>query len=149
MPTTPTSRKTPRFSRKVLEAKGTGNLEIEIRGDGTQTRSFMYIDDCTLGLDLITHCNDLVATPINLGSSELVSINDLVSLLEEIGGVKLTRTYNPDAPQGVAGRNSDNTMIKSILGWEPNTPLREGLAKTYAWIEQQVRDRKAGKRTLR
>jgi len=136
------------LSRKVIEAKDTGNLEIEIWGDGNQTRSFMFIDDCTLGIDLITHCDDLIATPINLGSSELISINDLVSLLEEIGGVKLHRTYNPDAPKGVAGRNSDNTMIRSILGWEPSTPLREGLAKTYAWIEQQYYDRKAGKRTV-
>ena len=97
---------------------------------------------------MIMHCDDLIATPINLGSSELVSINELVDLAEEIGGVKLERNYELDAPQGVAGRNSDNTMIKQILGWEPDTPLREGLAKTYAWIEQQYVDRKAGKRTV-
>ncbi len=92
---------------------------IDIWGDGTQTRSFMYIDDCTQGIDRITHCDDLIATPINLGSSELVSINELVSLAEEIGGVKLRRNYQLDAPKGVAGRNSDNTMIQQILDWEP------------------------------
>ncbi len=100
------------------------------------------------GIDMIMHCDDLIATPINLGSSELVSINELVDLAEEIGGVRLEREHKLDAPQGVAGRNSDNTMIKQILGWEPNTPLREGLAKTYAWIESQYADRKAGKRTV-
>ena len=134
--------------RKVIEAKDSGLRKIDIWGNGTQTRSFMYIDDCTLGIDKIMHCEDLVATPINLGSSELVSINTLVSLVEEIGGVKLEREYQLDAPQGVAGRNSDNTMIKQILGWEPQTPLREGLAKTYAWIAQQYADRQAGKRTV-
>jgi len=94
------------------------------------------------------HCETLVATPINLGSSELVSINELATLAESIGGVKLKRRYDPGAPRGVAGRNSDNTMIRRILGWEPNTPLADGLAKTYRWIEQQYRDRKAGKVTV-
>jgi len=135
--------------RKVIEAKDTGRREILIWGDGHQTRSFMYIDDCVKGIDLIMHCDELIATPINLGSSELVSINELVSLAEEIGGVKLARQYDPNAPRGVAGRNSDNTMIERILHWEPGTPLRAGLEKTYAWIEQQYRDRKAGKRTVR
>jgi GDP-D-mannose 3',5'-epimerase len=134
--------------RKVIEAKETGLKEITIWGDGTQTRSFMYIDDCTKGIDQIMHCEKLVATPINLGSSELVSINDLATLAETIGGVKLTRRYDPTAPRGVAGRNSDNTMIHSILGWEPDTPLKDGLAKTYHWIEQQYRDRRSGKRTV-
>jgi nucleoside-diphosphate-sugar epimerase len=134
--------------RKVIEATDTGSGEITIWGDGTQTRSFMYIDDCTKGIDQIMHCEKLVATPINLGSSELVSINDLATLAETIGGVKLARRYDPTAPRGVAGRNSDNTMIHSILGWEPNTPLKEGLAKTYRWIEQQYRDRRSGKRTV-
>jgi len=134
--------------RKVIEAKDTGAGEITIWGDGTQTRSFMFIDDCTKGIDMIMHCDKLVATPINLGSSELVSINELATLAETIGGVKLTRRYDPDAPRGVAGRNSDNTMIHGILGWEPNTPLKDGLAKTYRWIEQQYRDRKAGKATV-
>jgi len=134
--------------RKVIMAKRDGDDTIEIWGDGHQTRSFMYIDDCVDGVDQIMHCEDLVATPINLGTSELVSINDLVSYVEEIGGVKLRREYDLDAPRGVAGRNSDNTMIKRILGWEPGTPLKEGLKPTYAWIEQQIRDRAAGKRTV-
>ena len=133
--------------RKVIEAKDSGELKIDIWGDGHQTRSFMYIDDCTKGIDMIMHCDDLIATPINLGSCELVSINDLVDIIEEIAGVKLEREYLLDAPRGVAGRNSDNTFIQQVLGWEPNTPLREGMAKTYAWIEQQYADRKAGKPT--
>ncbi len=135
--------------RKVIEAKDKKTGCIEIWGDGTQTRSFMYIDDCTKGIDLIMHCDKLIATPINLGSSELISINELVSIAEEIGGVKLRRSYDPNAPRGVAGRNSDNTMIQSVLGWEPTTPFRDGLAKTYAWIDQQYEDRKAGKRTVK
>jgi nucleoside-diphosphate-sugar epimerase len=134
--------------RKVIEAKNEGKNEIDIWGDGTQTRSFMYIDDCVLGIDRIMHCDQLIATPVNLGSSELVSINELVSIVEEVGGVRLQRQYDLDAPRGVAGRNSDNTMIKRILNWEPGTPLREGIQKTYAWIEQQYADRKAGKRTV-
>ena len=134
--------------RKVVEAQDTGKYEIEIWGDGTQTRSFMYIDDCVRGIDMITHCEDLVATPINLGSSELVSINELVSIVEDIASVRLNRTYDPDAPKGVAGRNSDNTFIKQVLGWEPGTPLREGMAKTYAWIASQYEDRKAGKQVV-
>ena len=123
----------------------TGNLSIDIWGDGNQTRSFMYIDDCVKGIDMIMHSEKLIATPINLGSSELVSINDLVTLIEEIAGVKLERKYLPDAPQGVAGRNSDNIFIKEVLDWEPDTPLRNGMEKTYAWIKQQYMDRKAGK----
>ena len=132
------------LSRKVIEAQNTGDIEITIWGDGDQTRSFMYIDDCTLGIDLIMHNENLIATPINLGSSELVSINALVSEIEDIAGVKLTRNYDLDAPRGVAGRNSDNTFIKQVLTWEPDTPLRDGLEKTYAWIAQQYADRKAG-----
>jgi nucleoside-diphosphate-sugar epimerase len=134
--------------RKVIQAKDLGEREIEIWGDGTQTRSFMYIDDCTLGIDMIMHCDDLIATPINLGSSELISINHLVTIAEEIGGIKLERKYDLLAPRGVAGRNSDNTFIQQVLGWEPKTPFRDGLAKTYAWIDQQYRDRKSGKRTV-
>jgi nucleoside-diphosphate-sugar epimerase len=134
--------------RKVIEAKDSGKLEIEIWGDGTQTRSFMYIDDCLWGIDQIMHSPALIATPINLGTSELVSINELVSIIEEIGGVKLERHYKLDAPRGVAGRNSDNTFIKQVLGWEPDIPLRAGLAKTYAWIEEQFALRKAGKRVV-
>jgi GDP-D-mannose 3', 5'-epimerase len=134
--------------RKVIEAKDTGIHEIVIWGDGHQTRSFMYIDDCVKGIDMIMHCDDLIATPINLGSSELVSINQLVSYVEEIGGIKLERKYDLNAPRGVAGRNSDNTFIKQVLNWEPTTPFREGLKKTYGWIEQQYTDRKAGKRVV-
>jgi GDP-D-mannose 3', 5'-epimerase len=136
------------LSRKVIEAKDTGKHEIDIWGTGHQTRSFMYIDDCVYGIDRIMHCDDLIATPINLGTSELVSINQLVDYIEEIGGVKLERKYQLDAPIGVAGRNSDNTFIQKVLRWEPNTPLKEGLKPTYAWIEQQYFDRKAGKRVV-
>jgi len=136
------------LSRKVIEAKDSGKLEINIWGDGTQTRSFMYIDDCVFGIDQITHCDELIATPINLGSRELVSVDQLVSLIEEIGEVKLARKYQLDAPKGVAGRNSDNTFIRQVLDWEPSTPLRVGLKKTYAWIEQQYYDRKAGKKVV-
>ncbi len=134
--------------RKVIEAKDNGSLQIEIWGEGTRTRSFMYIDDCTYGIDQIMHCDRLIATPVNLGTSELVTINELVDIIEQIGGVKLLRTYKLDAPKGVAGRNSDNTFIQSILHWEPNTPLRHGLQTTYDWIEQQYVDRKAGRPTV-
>ncbi len=136
------------MSRKVLEALDSGDMRIEIWGDGSQTRSFCYIDDCVHGIDLIMHTPELIATPINLGSSELVSINDLVSIVEEIAGVKLERSYKLDAPKGVAGRNSDNTMIQRVLGWEPSTPLRDGMAATYAWIADQFAARKAGKRVV-
>ena len=135
--------------RKVIEAKDTGKKDIVIWGDGHQTRSFMYIDDCVLGIDKIMHADNLIATPINLGSSELISINDLVTITEKIGGVKLNRKYDLTAPRGVGGRNSDNTFIKKMLGWEPSTPFRKGLVPTYQWIEQQYKDRKAGKETVR
>jgi GDP-D-mannose 3',5'-epimerase len=136
------------LSRKVIIAQDACNLQIEIWGDGTQTRSFMYIDDCVKGIDMITHCDDLIATPINLGSKELISINELVSMIESIAGVKLQRHYKLDAPRGVAGRNSDNTLIQQVLGWEPHTPLRIGMEQTYQWIKQQYLNRKAGVRTL-
>lgn len=132
------------LTRKVIEALDTGKLEIDVWGDGTQTRSFMYIDDCVKGIDMIMHSEALIATPINLGSSELVSINHLVDMIEEIAGVKLERRYDLDAPKGVAGRNSDNTFIQQVLGWEPNTPLQQGLEKTYAWIHQEYYRRKSG-----
>jgi nucleoside-diphosphate-sugar epimerase len=125
--------------RKMLEAIDSGRHSIEIWGDGTQTRSFCFIDDCVLGIDQIMHSKDLIATPINLGSSELISIDDLVSMVEDIAGVKLARTYDPNAPKGVAGRNSDNTFIRQVLDWEPQTTLRTGMAKTYAWIEEWQR----------
>jgi len=133
------------LARKVIAAQDNGDLSIDIWGDGNQTRSFMYIDDCVKGIDYIMHSDELIATPINLGSSELVSINELVSLIEDVAGVELDREYDLDAPQGVAGRNSDNTFIKEVLDWEPDTPLRKGMQQTYAWIQEQYADRKAGK----
>jgi nucleoside-diphosphate-sugar epimerase len=132
--------------RKVIEAMDTGKKEITIWGDGHQTRSFMFIDDCVKGIDQIMHCDDLIATPINLGSSELVSINELLSKIEKIASVKMNRKYDLGAPKGVAGRNSDNTFIQKVLGWEPGTPLDKGLAVTYKWIKEQFYKRKAGER---
>lgn len=126
--------------RKVAEAKVTGRDTIEIWGDGEQTRSFMYIDDCVEGT-LRLMASD-VHDPLNVGSSELVTINQLVDMVEEIADVKLQRHYNTDAPQGVRGRNSDNTLIRKRLHWEPSTPLFEGLTHTYGWIEDQVRSRR-------
>ncbi len=122
--------------RKVLEAKHSGTHEIEIWGDGNQTRSFMYIDDCTKGTEALLESE--IHEPINLGSSELVTINQLVDIVEEIAGVRLKRSYNLNAPKGVNGRNSDNTRIKQYLGWEPSILLKDGLSKTYQWIEQEM-----------
>ncbi|MEP6937066.1 MAG: NAD-dependent epimerase/dehydratase family protein [Chthoniobacterales bacterium] len=126
--------------RKVIEAKLTGTGEIEIWGSGEQTRSFMWIDDCVKGSQMIMKGD--YAEPLNLGSSELVSINRLVDLAEEIGGTKLKRRYNLAAPKGVNGRNSDNELIGRILGWEPATRLRDGLERTYHWIEQDMAARR-------
>jgi nucleoside-diphosphate-sugar epimerase len=126
--------------RKVIEAKLSGKHEIDIWGDGHQTRSFMYISDCLKGIQLIL--NSDILEPINLGSSELVSINQLVDIVENIAGIKLKRTYNLSAPKGVNGRNSDNTMIEKRLGWEPNVKLRDGMEKTYRWIYDQMASRK-------
>ena len=134
--------------RKVVIAKDKKDHSIKIWGDGHQTRSFMFIDDCLKGIDMITHCDDLIATPINLGSSELVSINDLVSKVEKIGGIKLEREYDLSAPRGVAGRNSDNTFIRKVLRWEPDTTLQKGLAETYKWIKSQYEARKQGKKVV-
>ncbi len=131
----------------MIEAQDSGKHEITIWGDGNQTRSFMYIDDCVAGIDMIMHCDDLVATAINLGSSELISINELVTHVEKVAGIEMERHYDLDAPQGVAGRNSDNTFIQQTLGWEPSTSFDVGIAKTYAWIEEQYGDRKTGKAT--
>jgi len=122
--------------RKVIQAKASGKHEIEIWGDGHQTRSFMYIDDCTKGTQAILESD--IDEPINLGSSELVTINQLVDIVEEIAGIKLKRTYKLDAPKGVNGRNSDNTKILDYLGWEPSIRLKDGMAKTYEWIESQM-----------
>jgi GDP-D-mannose 3',5'-epimerase len=129
--------------RKVIEAKNSGNHEINIWGDGKQTRSFMYIDDCVKGSQMITESD--IDEPINLGSSELVTINHLVDLAEDIAGIKLNRTYNLNAPKGVNGRNSDNTMIMDKLGWEPSIRLRDGLEKTYRWIEHEIAKSAKGK----
>jgi nucleoside-diphosphate-sugar epimerase len=128
--------------RKVIEAKISGNHQIEIWGSGEQTRSFMFADDCIKGTNLIM--NSEILEPINLGSTEAVSINQLVDIVEGIAGVKLKRKYDLSAPKGVNGRNSENTLIKKYLNWEPDTPLRVGLEKTYAWIYDQYRARERG-----
>jgi len=124
--------------RKVIEAKLSGKHQIEIWGDGHQTRSFMYIDDCVLGTQSIMNSKN-VTMPINLGSSEMVTINQLVDIVEEIAGIKLERSYNLKAPKGVNGRNSDNTLIKKLLDWEPSTSLRTGMEKTYRWIYDEIK----------
>jgi len=123
--------------RKVIEAVRTGNHSIEIWGDGKQTRSFMYIDDCIKGIQMFAHSD--LSEPLNLGSNELVTINQLVDIVEAIAGVKLTRSYNLNAPKGVNGRNSDNEKIKQFFGWEPSIKLREGMKKTYEWIDSEYR----------
>ncbi|KRF20965.1 NAD-dependent dehydratase [Nocardioides sp. Soil797] len=123
--------------RKIATAAITGEHELEIWGDGEQTRSFMYIDDCLKGSQMILAGDSNV--PVNLGSDELVSINGLVDIVEEIAGIKCQRNYKLDAPQGVRGRNSDNTQIKETYGWAPSITLADGLAKTYAWVHDQVK----------
>jgi len=128
--------------RKVVEAKLKGKHEIEIWGTGEQTRSFMFIDDCIKGIDLIFRSQ--IHEPINLGSGEAVSINGLVDIVEDIAGIRLNRKYDLGAPKGVNGRNSDNTLIQHYLHWEPDTTLREGLEKTYAWIHDQFVARERG-----
>jgi GDP-D-mannose 3', 5'-epimerase len=122
--------------RKVAEAELSGRHEIEIWGDGEQTRSFMYVDDCIAGIRRIMRSD--VEHPLNLGSSELVTINRLADLAEAAAGIELRRRYDTSAPMGVRGRNSDNTLIRARLGWEPSTPLREGIARTYAWVRGRV-----------
>ncbi len=133
--------------RKVAEAKIVGRPDIEIWGDGHQTRSFMFIDDCIKGTQAIMH--SAIEEPLNLGSNELVSINGLVDIIEDIAGIELKRTYNLQAPKGVNGRNSDNTRIQALLGWAPSIRLRDGLEKTYAWIYDQVAGADAAHRNLR
>ena len=123
--------------RKFAVASLTGDLDIEIWGDGGQTRSFMYIDDCIRGILEIMEGES--SEPVNLGSAELVSINRMADLLEQISGTVVNRQYKLDAPQGVRGRNSDNTLFKSIYGWEPSISLREGLERTYEWVLGQVK----------
>jgi GDP-D-mannose 3',5'-epimerase len=121
--------------RKVIHAKATGDHTIEIWGDGLQTRSFMYIDDCLKGTQKILASDTL--QPMNLGSDELTTINGLVDIVEDIAGIKLERTHNLDAPKGVNGRNSDNTMIMDELGWAPSIKLRDGMERTYRWIHDE------------
>ncbi len=122
--------------RKLIEAKLSGQHEIEIWGDGQQTRSFMYIDDCLKGTMDLLHSD--ITEVLNIGSSELVSINQLVDIVEDIAGIKVQRRYNLSAPKGVNGRNSDNTRILELMNWEPRVRLRDGLEKTYAWIYEQI-----------
>jgi GDP-D-mannose 3', 5'-epimerase len=132
--------------RKVIEAKLSGRHQIEIWGDGRQTRSFMYIDDCTRGVVDILNSN--IQEPVNLGSRELVTVDGLVGIVEELAGIKLKRNYNLNAPTGVHGRNSDNSLLIKYLGWEPSIPLREGMAKTFAWIEGQMLAEAASKQLV-
>jgi nucleoside-diphosphate-sugar epimerase len=121
--------------RKVIHAKETGEHDIEIWGDGKQTRSFMYIDDCVEGILKIMHSD--IEQPINLGSDELTTINGLTDMVADIAGVKLTRHHNLKAPKGVNGRNSDNTLIKKYLGWAPGIRLGDGMERTYRWIYEE------------
>jgi len=129
--------------RKVAEAVLSGNLEIEIWGDGEQTRSFTYIDDCIDGVLRLTRSD--FSEPLNIGSSELISINDLYSLVAEIAGIEPTWVHIP-GPLGVRGRNSDNTLVQSVLGWEPSTPLRAGIARTYGWVFEQLQAKRVGEK---
>jgi nucleoside-diphosphate-sugar epimerase len=118
--------------RKVAQAVVTGKHEVEVWGDGTQQRSFMYVDDCAKGMRMLVESDH--ADPINLGPSEIITINDLVDTVEAIAGVRLERKYKLDAPRGAAMRRISNALFKKTFGWEPSTPLREGLEKTYRWI---------------
>ena len=122
--------------RKVAAAVRSGDHRIEIWGDGEQTRSFTYIDDCLTGTHLVTDGDN--HDPVNVGSAELVSINQLVDLVEGIAGAQLDRSYRLDAPQGVRGRNSDNTLVRELYDWEPTTSLQDGLETTYRWIYDQL-----------
>ncbi|MCU0407340.1 MAG: NAD-dependent epimerase/dehydratase family protein [Bacteroidales bacterium] len=133
--------------RKVIEAGISGKKEILIWGDGQQTRSFMYIDDCIKGIIDIMYSG--ISEPINLGSSEMVSINQLVSIVEDIAGYRLERKYDLNAPKGVRGRNSDNTLIRQYLGWEPSISLKKGLKKTYEWIASELSEGNDGKNSRR
>jgi len=123
--------------RKVALAAITGEHDLEIWGDGEQTRSFMYIDDCLRGTKMIMAADS--ADPVNLGSSELVSINQLADIVEEIAGIHCRRSYRLHAPQGVRGRNSDNTQIMAAYGWEPSISLADGLERTYQWVHDEVK----------
>jgi GDP-D-mannose 3',5'-epimerase len=128
------------LSRKIAEAKLSGEHTIDVWGDGEQSRSFMYIDDCVRGTQEILAGDNV--EPVNLGSAELVTINQMIGILEDIAGITVTKTHDLSAPQGVRGRNSDNTMFHSIYGWEPSISLRDGLEKTYGWIYDQLAARR-------
>jgi nucleoside-diphosphate-sugar epimerase len=132
--------------RKIIEASITGEKDIIIWGDGHQTRSFMYIDDCIKGIQDIMYSD--ILEPLNLGSSEMVSINQLVDIVEDIAGFKLKRKYDLDAPKGVRGRNSENTLIKQYLKWEPSIPLKDGMKKTYDWIKEEILDDSKSKKQI-
>jgi GDP-D-mannose 3',5'-epimerase len=134
------------ISRKVIEAGITKKKEIVIWGDGNQTRSFMYIEDCIKGIQSIMYSD--IEEPLNLGSSEMVSINQLVDIVEDIAGYKLERIYDLKAPKGVRGRNSENTLIKKYLGWEPSISLRTGMKKTYDWIHEQILNESKNKKEI-
>jgi GDP-D-mannose 3',5'-epimerase len=123
------------LSRKVAQSKSSGQNQIEIWGDGEQSRSFTYIDDCIEGTIRLMESD--IREPVNIGSDQMVTINELVDILERISGVNLVRNYNLGAPKGVRGRNSDNTKVKTLLGWSPSSDLEEGLKHTYKWIEKQ------------
>jgi nucleoside-diphosphate-sugar epimerase len=125
--------------RKVIVALLRGEREIEIWGDGEQTRTFTYVDDCVAGTRALMASE--VAEPVNIGSDELVTINQLVDVVEGIAGARLKRRYNLDAPRGVRGRSSDNTLVKQKLGWAPSIPLVEGMQKTYRWIHDELHGR--------
>jgi len=127
--------------RKVATAALTGKHEIEIWGDGKQTRSFTYIDDCVEGTLRLTASD--VREPLNIGSDQLVSIDELVDIVTSIAGMEVERRYNTKAPQGVRGRNSDNTLISERLGWAPSTTLEAGLERTYAWIYGELKQQTA------
>jgi nucleoside-diphosphate-sugar epimerase len=129
------------MSRKVAVAKLTGNPVIEIWGDGEQTRSFCFIDDCVRGIDQLMRSD--FHDPLNLGQDRMVTINELADMVAGIAGVRIVKRHVP-GPLGVRGRNSDNTLVRQVLGWEPEISLEQGLARTYTWIEQQVREQMQG-----
>jgi nucleoside-diphosphate-sugar epimerase len=132
--------------RKVIDALMRGEREIEIWGDGEQTRTFLYIDDCVAGTQVLMASE--VVEPLNIGSDELVTINQVVDIVEGIAGVRLKRRFNLDAPTGVRGRSSDNTLIKHKLGWAPSIPLVEGMQKTYRWIHDELHERSRARRDV-
>jgi len=127
------------LSRKIAHAKLSGDHTIEVWGDGEQSRSFMYIDDCVRGSQEILAGDNV--EPVNLGSAELVTINQMIGILEDIAGIKVEKQHDLSAPQGVRGRNSDNTMFHDLYGWEPSITLHDGLERTYSWIHDQIKSR--------